>query len=354
MELKYMMIDESKELLDEFLNRWCTDNIKDMTLEEYVSIGNKDTFCQWVETKTRILGSIKGLTSIKFGIYERKEPNKKPKNYKNDNKYSWLSKYGNTKEEAFQNVKNNIIEIINLSEKGQFEKIDDIELPDLFKWKIAFLYSNERLIPIYKKEILFKIAESYGLKKDFQKKISKIQESMILNKPCNKDIYVYMQELYNKFSNDKEKVTMKSQLEKEKRTKRNGSIGKNLKEYTRTINRSYRVEQKHNKIQEILRKQLANKYGEENVKLEENYVDVKLIQPEYLGFYEVKSSSYASECVREALGQLLFYVYHDEDKRKKKIFVVGQYPASKQDDGYINYIKEKLNLNFEYLSVELI
>jgi hypothetical protein len=69
--------------------------------------------------------------------------------------------------------------------------------------------------------------------------------------------------------------------------------------------------------------------------------------------YEVKSSSYASECVREALGQILFYSYHDQDRRTKKIYVVGQYPANEQDKGYIEYVKDKLNLDFEYLSIEI-
>jgi len=67
-----MATDELKELLNNFLNKLNIDKVIEMKLEDYVSIGNKDTFCQWVETKTRILGSIKGLTSIKFGIYERK------------------------------------------------------------------------------------------------------------------------------------------------------------------------------------------------------------------------------------------------------------------------------------------
>jgi hypothetical protein len=80
-------------------------------------------------------------------------------------------------------------------------------------------------------------------------------------------------------------------------------------------------------------------------------VDVKLLQPDYLGFYEVKSSSYASKCINEALEQILHYSYHDQDKRKKKIYVVGQYPANKQDYGYIEYIQEKLNLYFEYMDV---
>lgn len=351
-----MVTDELKELLGDFLNQWHIDNVKNMTLQKYVNVGDKDTFCQWVETKTRILGSIKGMTSIKFGIYERKDPNKKPKNYENDDKYSWLRKYGSNKEEAFENIKKDIIELIKLSEKGQFEKIDNIELPDLFKWKVAFLYSNERLIPIFKRDVLFKIANSFGFATNKQTKISKIQELMISNKPSSENIYDYMRQLYKNFGSDKEEKNTTSQLEKPKRIKRVGStesIGKNTQTHTRTINRSYSVEQKHYKIQEALRKQLGDEYGKENVILEENYVDVKLLQPEYLGFYEVKSASYACECIREALGQILFYSYHDQDKRKKKIFVVGQYPANQQDVGYIEYIKEKLNLEFEYLSVEI-
>ena len=158
-----MTIDELKELLDEFLNRWTIDNVNKMTLQEFVGLKNKDTFCQWVETKTKMLGSIKGLTSIKFGIYERNDPSKKPKNYRNDDKYSWLRSYGDNRREAFENVKRDIIKIIRHAEQGKFEPIDSILLPDLFKWKVAFLYSNERLIPIYKHDVLIRIAEHYGL-----------------------------------------------------------------------------------------------------------------------------------------------------------------------------------------------
>lgn len=88
-----MTINELKELLDEFLNRWTIENVQNMTLQEYVGLGNKDMFCQWIETKTRTLGSIKEMTSIKFGIYERKDQAQRPGNYKNDNQYSWLQGY---------------------------------------------------------------------------------------------------------------------------------------------------------------------------------------------------------------------------------------------------------------------
>ncbi|HKI52830.1 MAG TPA: hypothetical protein VJ987_01800, partial [Anaerolineales bacterium] len=261
---------------------------------------------------------------------------------------------GNNRNEVFEKVKKDVVEVIRLSENGQFDKIDDIILPDLFKWKVAFLYSNERLIPIYKRDALFLIAESYGLKTNRGTKISEIQEVMISNKPSDKNIYTYMIELSNRFikSNKKDLGAKKTGNEKRyAKITRKASKSRNTQPHRRTTNRSYIVEQKHNKIQEALKTKLVEEYGKENVLLEENYVDVKLTQPNYIGLYEVKSSSYASECVREALGQILFYSYHDQDKRTKKIYVVGQYPPNEQDYGYIKYVKDKLNLDFEYLNI---
>jgi 5-methylcytosine-specific restriction endonuclease McrBC GTP-binding regulatory subunit McrB len=193
-----MTIDE---LLDKFLDRWTLENVQNLTLKEYVGLGNKDTFCQWVETKTRMLGSIKGMTSIKFGIYERNDRTKKPKNYKNDSQYSWLQGYGDNSEIAFENTKRDLIKVIQLAEAGRFSEIDNILLPNLFKWKVAFLYSNERLIPIYKRDVLFKIAQHFNLKTDESTTISEIQNVMMLNKPAHLNVYAFMWQLFSQFGN---------------------------------------------------------------------------------------------------------------------------------------------------------
>lgn len=350
-----MTINELKELLDEFLDRWTIDNVQNLTLQEYVGLGNKDTFCQWVETKTRMLGSIKGMTSIKFGIYERKDPTKKPKNYKNDDKYSWLQGYGDNRKIAFENTKRDITKIIELSEVGRFEQIDKILLPDLFKWKVAFLYSNERLIPIYKRDVLFKIANHFGLKTDRHTEISEIQNVMMLNKPAYLNVYEFMRLLYDQFgeNEDKKEIVGTSSRKGQKRITRRATNGRNTNSQTRTVTRSYVAEQKHNKIQEALEALLVKQYGKKNVILEENFVDIKLIQPNYISFYEVKSSSYASECIKEALGQILLYSLNDTDSRPKNHIVVGQYPATDNDKKYINFLKKNLKLEFEYLHVKI-
>jgi len=103
-----------KDTLDKFLNRWPVDAVNKMTLDQYVSVGNPDTFCQWVETKTVNLGNTKGpVGSINFGIYKRTNKNKEPRNYDNDEEYSWRKSFdANTRKETFEIVKNEIIKII--------------------------------------------------------------------------------------------------------------------------------------------------------------------------------------------------------------------------------------------------
>ena len=103
--------DICKDILYDFLFRWTVDEVKQMTLDKYVSVGDKDTFCQWLETRTRILGSIKGIKSSKFGIYKRRDKSKKPKLLRNDNDYSWQKFYSdNDHNEAFKKIRNEICE----------------------------------------------------------------------------------------------------------------------------------------------------------------------------------------------------------------------------------------------------
>lgn len=349
-----MTINELKELLDEFLNRWTIEEVENLKLKDYVGLGNKDTFCQWVETKTRMLGSIKGLTSIKFGIYERKDQEKKPKNYRNDDNYSWLSGYGDDRMTAFENIKRDILKIIELAGIGRFDLIDGIKVPDLFKWKVAFLYSNERLIPIYKRVVLFRIANHFGLQTTNKTKISEIQDVMISNKPANLNVYEFMRQLYNQFGENEDKEIIVGSIKSStKRIIRKAALRRNIEPHIRTITRSFIVEQKHNKIQEALKEILVNKYGQENIILEENFIDIKLIQPEYISFYEVKSAPFASDCIKEALGQILLYSLNDHDPRPKKHIVVGQYPPTEKDIQFIDFLKLNIKLEFDYLNVEI-
>jgi hypothetical protein len=352
-----METEELRTILDEFLARWPDAEVEKMTLSDYVDVSNQDTFCQWVETRTRPLGSIKGLPSIKFGIYRRKKKDKRPKNYQNDDEYSWLARFGTNHKEAFAAVKREISQVIRFAESGDFNKIDDLRIPDLFKWKVASLYSNERLVPIFKRDVLNAAASGLGMRNGNKTKISEIHELLIRNKPAEQDIYHYMWELFFQYGKggdvDHEREKIKELAAKRRIAQRKSAAHKNTEPQIRVVSRSYIATQKHNQIQEALKRRLIDQHGEKAVLMEENFVDVKLVLPDQIVFYEVKSSSYASDCIREALGQVLAYTFHEKDNRKRKIVVVGQYPPNRSEEEFIKFIKSQIKIEFDYENVEI-
>jgi 5-methylcytosine-specific restriction protein B len=61
------MPDDLRQLREEFVQRFPIERLADLTLEEYaIGKGNSDSFCYWLEVKTRELGSIKGGNVSKF------------------------------------------------------------------------------------------------------------------------------------------------------------------------------------------------------------------------------------------------------------------------------------------------
>ena len=262
--------------------------------------------------------------------------------------YSWQKFYGGNRDEAFKKIKAEILKIIDYAEKGQFERIDQLHLTQFVKWKIAYLYSNERLIPIFKKDLLAKIAIDFGLTTNRDTSYSEIQGVMIANKPAHLSVHDYMLELCAKFGDSAKKETETG----ERRTTRRAATEKKIGTQTRRGTATCVATQKHNILQRALKKKLVAKYGEENVFMEENFVDVKVVQPDKIHLYEIKSSAYASDCIREALGQILSYAHRDNDSREKQLIIVGQYKPNSDEIEFINYVKENLNLHFSYESID--
>jgi len=147
------------KLWDEFLEAWPISKIENMTLEEYSSVGNKESFCYWLEAKLEGLGSIWGGSSFKFGIYNRSDRSEKAESnrYTYSSDYAWESKHGGTEQEAFETMRTNILLVISCVQSNSIEDIESITLWPVFKWKIAFLYQDrdKPLLPgVFKSELL--------------------------------------------------------------------------------------------------------------------------------------------------------------------------------------------------------
>lgn len=195
------------EQYQSFQHEFPIDTLKDMPLDRYTNLNRKDSFCYWLERVTYDLGSIQGGSSFKFGIYRSKKSPKDLKGTKHDANYFWNESLGDTPGQAYEKVLDGIVKIANYARNGYYDKIDTIETVwPVVRWKIAFLYSEEQLLPIYKKDMLVHIAGHFGMPDAGKAETYKLYE-YILTKKGNKDVYEFYDEL---LKIDKEMLKQKS------------------------------------------------------------------------------------------------------------------------------------------------
>ena len=267
-----------------------------------------------------------------------------------DNDYLWLAEFGRNRNEAFQNIKSQVLYIIERSVKRDFDMIVETILPPNFAWKIACLYSGGRIIPIFRKSLLEKCARNLGFRFDGESNFADLQSFLIDRKPAQfGDNFQYARHLLWTLAQNNPEMSS----EPKARQKRRAVEAKNIEQQVRRAVESYTVDQRHNLLQNALSERLEARYGRSVVKMEENFVDVKLYEENRIVFYEVKSDTNASACIRNALGQILSYVFSDLDSREKKIVVVGQFPPNQEDRLFIEFLKQVLQIDFDYEYVDI-
>lgn len=187
---------EQHELNKEFLERFPLEKLKDMTLEQYTNLDKSDSFCYWLEFKTKLLGSVAGSTSYKFGIYRYDQKPKDNSNCVYDDKYTWWAYLGKTASEAFEKVKKAVVVAAESGRNGNLDDIEAInnEIGPMIKWKIAFIYSNETIIPYYSFDRLRVIGEKMGMTIAKNTTIADIQRFLIKERN-GRDIHEYGEKL---------------------------------------------------------------------------------------------------------------------------------------------------------------
>lgn len=505
--------EEYRLMVKLFLNKWPLKRVKNMSLREYDELNDKTTFCHWIEYETSALGDITGVYADKYGIFKIKDHKKIPtgRKLRTDNVYKWIKENGDNRDEAFNEVKSKVISVIEYSQKGEFEKIEKVKLHSFWKWKIAYLYSGEILIPAFKKDLLLFIAKDLNGKYDKKSKISDIQEFIISNRPKKETIYEFSNrmwgvynsifsksrkfyifgskyggkddvfplmiknkivctgfapnenliELYGKSSeeitksldmklvNYPEKTSAKSTLslllqmkpgdmiaikssgwpvdginnleiigyafvvsrdgkvynfdekighcinvefietnikknfkkggfvktlyditenkelikilfqgnespevitvrQKTKRRRRKETGDRNTGKQKRKGSKPYIAENEHNKIQIKYADHLRKQYGKENVKIEENFIDIKLIEKDKVTYFEVKPYYWAEDCIRYGLGQLLNYAYFNPVNLPLKLIVIGPNPPDDEEKEIIKFLRKGIKFEFDY------
>jgi hypothetical protein len=136
----------------EFLRSYPLNNLKNITLDEYIIGKGTPSFCAWVEPKTKAWANIMGATAFKFGIYYGKTKND------DEMKYRFTNQFGNSEKEAFDNVKEALLSLVNFGKLKDFENIDANPLSQMFKAKILSLYFPEIYLNVCSAEHLAEIA----------------------------------------------------------------------------------------------------------------------------------------------------------------------------------------------------
>jgi|GEM_PF-1434815 len=177
-----------KKLL-EFHQSWNLERIKNMSIDEYADLSNPDSFCYWLEYRTKELGAIGGIALHKFEIWKTKSNKVLRNHFKYENGYYFNSLKGESLNEVFKLIKKQIIEIVINAEKLNWEALEQIKFNSIAKWKIAFLFSNNKILPIYSKRALIAIAN--GLENnffDFKTSISTLQKHILSFKKDNESL----------------------------------------------------------------------------------------------------------------------------------------------------------------------
>ena len=191
-------VSELQILYESFLKEFPIERLKTMTIEEYNNTDRDNSFCYWIETKLKKLGGIGGASSYKFGIYKYI---RKPLRGPSDETYAWSKKYGDTATIAYEKIRENIVSIAEFAKDGHFSNIDKIDISTMFKWKIAFLYSNLSMLNIFSEKALREISKNKGFKNYKKASLSDLYKYLISIKEPNTNILIYASQLWNEWIN---------------------------------------------------------------------------------------------------------------------------------------------------------
>lgn len=194
-----------RSVYNDFLKSFPLESLASLRLDQYTDTGSKDTFTYWLETGTKGYWSIQGGTSYKFGIYRFANKPDNPTVIVHDDMYAWYKNMNAAnRNQAFEMIRDIIVKIANAANEDKLEDIDNLGIVgDSVKWKVAFHYSNERIVPVFNKDYLHLLTKAKGKVFPKSAKISAMQRYLI-EKRGEKDPFEYYTELLQILNRTKE------------------------------------------------------------------------------------------------------------------------------------------------------
>lgn len=144
----------------EFMRRFPVARLASLRLGEYAIGKGPDTFCSWVEPRTKEWAFIQGATAHKFGIYfgvERHDPHPKYR-------FTKHAAGGETKPgSAFRVVRSNLVKLVNAGKARDFDAIDNSVVSPMFRAKILSLYYPDVYLNVCAEDTIQLFGEKLGI-----------------------------------------------------------------------------------------------------------------------------------------------------------------------------------------------
>ena len=153
----------------------------------------KETFCTYVEFKTKNWADMRGASSGSFrhGIF-----------FSHDTKeFRFWKKWGKSSKEAFRNVRHELIRLIQQGESLNFEKIHNNKFCQTFKAKVLSLYFPDLYLPVCSGEHIKYFAQKFRIKTTYLSERQHLLVSAKLRDPKTKDMssWEFMRHLYTTY-----------------------------------------------------------------------------------------------------------------------------------------------------------
>jgi hypothetical protein len=152
-------IDRSEAGRLSFISKFPLNQIRNLTIDEYVLGTDENSFCFWLEFK-KILFGIGGGNASKFGLYKSKEGKYFTNSGKNKKELT-----GKELSDHFQLVKDGIIKALQCVQEDKIEDIINLDVPiwNMVLQKILAIYYPEKFIMMGAPDVIIECANDVDI-----------------------------------------------------------------------------------------------------------------------------------------------------------------------------------------------
>ena len=133
-------LEHIEALRKQFVSDFDRDTLENLTLEKYaMKTGDKKNFCYRLEREQIGMGDIRNATAMKFGIWVRKTTGK----------YDFTNRYGETADEAFSVIRDELCKLVDAGADDDFTAIRNNMIAPIVRFKILTMYYPDRFLTIH-------------------------------------------------------------------------------------------------------------------------------------------------------------------------------------------------------------